>query len=194
MIVAPKISWLSLVGVAVLADVIGCTVIGMFLNSHLIEASLRLSEEPAPIVTPAAVSDPNATPGLAKLLADFEAAKDSSAKELILCEITSNYPDAAGTPLLGIAIRTADDTTKWMACRGLGELKHEPAIPMLIQWLQSDDAFVRSNAARALGDIGEGRKIAADDLKWNMAKRALVELLDREHDDGVLEQTSPFPC
>lgn len=127
---------------------------------------------------------------LSTLMTKFESAKDAESKEEILVAITQNYSATAAGQLLLLATRTTDSTTRWMAFRGIGELKYRPAMPFLIQSLKSEHHYVRANAARALGDIGEGQKTPPDDAEWNHAKKSLVELLAAERDDGVLEQTS----
>jgi len=59
----------------------------------------------------------------------------------------------AGRQLLQLAQTTEDNDTRWLAIGGLGTLKFMEGAPLLIQLLQSDERYVRSSAARALGEL-----------------------------------------
>ena len=112
------------------------------------------------------------------LLSQFHSTQDLEAKERILNEITTNFPDS-GSALLQLAKTTTDIDTKWMAIRGIGTLKYKRATPFLLKSLLSEYPYVRANSARALGD-----------MKANSAKQPLIKLLRGEQDGGVIEQTS----
>jgi hypothetical protein len=111
-------------------------------------------------------------------LARFQSEPNLTLKEAGLFHITQHHPDA-GPQLLALAKSTSDNDTQWLAIRGLGSLKFEPAIPFLITCLHSKEHYVRSNAARALGEI-----------KATSATPELISLLKLETDNGVIEQTS----
>jgi HEAT repeat protein len=115
---------------------------------------------------------------LPQLVSQLSSARQVEAKEHVLNLITTNFPNA-GPDLLALAKRTTDVNTKWMAIRGIGNLKYKAAAPFLIESLHSKDPYVRANAARALGD-----------MKAYSAETALISLLGRELDSGVIEQTS----
>jgi HEAT repeat protein len=74
---------------------------------------------------------------------------------------------------------TKDAEAKWRAVRILGNLRYEPAVPLLLEALSDPHHYVRSNAARALGDMGV-----------KSAAKPLTDLLSKEKDGGVIEQTS----
>jgi HEAT repeats len=110
-------------------------------------------------------------------LEKFRGEKDRVEQERLLYEILK-YPDA-GAQLLLVARSKSDPNTKWMAIRGTGFAKYQPATPFLIEWLSHHHYGVRANAARALGEI-----------RAKLAIPALVRLLRREKNGGVIEQTS----
>jgi hypothetical protein len=112
------------------------------------------------------------------LVLQFEATHDLVEKERVLGRITQGGY-AAGQQLLRVATTTADVDTRWLAIRGLGTLKFQDAAPLLIESLQSDEHYVRANAARALGEI-----------RYSPARSALLHLLAVDQDAGVIEQTS----
>jgi HEAT repeat protein len=85
----------------------------------------------------------------------------------------------AGETAMELAKTTKDPDAKWMAIRILGNLRYERAIPLLLESLSDPHHYVRSNSARALGDM----KVAA-------AAKPLTELLRKEKDGGVIQQTS----
>jgi hypothetical protein len=85
----------------------------------------------------------------------------------------------AGETALEIVETTTDVEAKWRAVRILGALRYEPAVLVLTRSLYDKHRYVRSNAARALGD-----------MKVKAATRHLIELLRKETDGGVIEQTS----
>jgi HEAT repeat protein len=87
--------------------------------------------------------------------------------------------DDAGYTAMEIAEKTKDPDAKWRAIRILGSLRYKRAVPLLLASLSDRHNYVRSNAARALGDMG----VAA-------AARPLTQLLEEEEDGGVIEQTS----
>ena len=112
------------------------------------------------------------------LIARFQAEHGIPAKEAILMQIVDQHRDAA-PELLKVAEATNDVDTKWLAIRGLGILKFEPATPFLIRSLRHPHQFVRANAAQALAY-----------LKAESAEPELLALLEREQDSAVLTQTS----
>jgi RNA polymerase sigma factor (sigma-70 family) len=85
----------------------------------------------------------------------------------------------AGHTAMEIVKATKDPDAKWMAIRILGNLRYEPAIPLLLAALSDPHPYVRSNAARALGDM----RVAA-------AGKPLTEMLKGEANGGVIQQTS----
>jgi hypothetical protein len=85
----------------------------------------------------------------------------------------------AGETAMELVKTTKDPDAKWMAIRILGNLRYERAIPLLLGSLSDPHHYVRANAARALGDM----KVAA-------AAKPLTELLRKEKDGGVIQQTS----
>jgi hypothetical protein len=87
--------------------------------------------------------------------------------------------DNAGQTAIDIVKTSKDPEAKWRAVRILGSLHYKPAVPLLLESLSDSDANVRANAARALGDM----RVAA-------ATRPLTELLKKEQDGGVIQQTS----
>ncbi len=84
-----------------------------------------------------------------------------------------------GKPAMEIVKTTKDSDAKWMAIRILGNLRYQPAIPLLLETLSDPQPYVRSNAARALGDM----KVAS-------AARHLTQLLNKETNGGVIQQTA----
>jgi HEAT repeat protein len=115
---------------------------------------------------------------LPTLLSRFQSEGDIATKEVILYSITKDYPNS-GSALLKIARQTKDSDTRWLAIRGIGSLKFHDATPFLKQSLRSESTYVRANAARTLGEIG--------DLS---AAPALIGLLKSEQNNGVIEQTT----
>lgn len=115
---------------------------------------------------------------LSTLLANFQAEQDVSTKEQILRKVTQGYPDA-GEALLTVASSADNSDTTWLAIRGIGTLRFKAAVPFLTQSLTSKVAYVRSNAARALGEIGNAS-----------ATRPLMQALKVEEDGGAIEQMS----
>lgn len=87
--------------------------------------------------------------------------------------------DTAGVSALEIVETTTDSEAKWRSIRILGALRYERAVPVLVRSLDDQHRYVRSNAARALGD-----------MKVKAAAKSLIELLRKEADGGVIEQTS----
>jgi hypothetical protein len=85
----------------------------------------------------------------------------------------------AGETAMELVKTTKDSDAKWMAIRILGNLQYERAIPLLLESLSDSHHYVRSNAARALGDM----KVAT-------AARPLTDLLQKEQDGGVIQQMS----
>ena len=87
--------------------------------------------------------------------------------------------DLAGVTAMEIVETTTDAEAKWRAVRILGALRYEPAVPVLVRSLHDKHRYVRSNAARALGD-----------MRVKSAAKHLIELFRKETDGGVIEQTS----
>jgi HEAT repeat protein len=85
----------------------------------------------------------------------------------------------AGETAMELAKTTKDPDVKWQAIRILGNLRYERAVPFLLESLSDPHHYVRSNAARALGDM----RVAA-------AAKPLTELLKKEANGGVIQQTS----
>jgi hypothetical protein len=85
----------------------------------------------------------------------------------------------AGETAMELAGTTKDPDARWMAIRILGSLRYERAIPLLLRSLSDPHHYVRSNAARALGD-----------MKITAAAKPLTELLQNEKNGGVIQQTS----
>jgi hypothetical protein len=85
----------------------------------------------------------------------------------------------AGHTAMDLVKTTKDSDAKWRAVRILGNLRYQPAVPLLLESLSDPHHYVRANAARALGDM----KVAA-------AAKPLTELLKTEKDGGVIQQTS----
>jgi len=115
---------------------------------------------------------------LRTLLSRFQSEHDRAAKEAILRNITTGYPDA-GLALLRIARETADADTRWLAIRGIGSLKFRDAKPFLQQSLSSRSNHVRANSARALGEIHDISAVPD-----------LIHTIEKEEDNGVIEQTA----
>src|SRR5436190_15118664 len=115
---------------------------------------------------------------LPALLSRFQSEDEVASKEAILTEIERRHPDS-GFQLLHLAQSATNVDTRWLAIRGLGHLKFEPATRFLIASLMSPDHYVRANAAGALGEI-----------RTKSAEAKLIDLLKREQDGGVIEQTS----
>jgi HEAT repeat protein len=85
----------------------------------------------------------------------------------------------AGHTAIEIVKTTKDPDAKWRAIRILGSLRYEPAIPLLQESLSDPHPYVRANAVRALGD-----------MKAAPAAKLLIELLKKEENGGVIQQTS----
>jgi hypothetical protein len=85
----------------------------------------------------------------------------------------------AGETAMEIVKTTNDPDAKWRAVRILGNLRYERAVPLLLESLSDPQPYVRSNAARALGDM----RVAA-------AAKPLTDLLRKEANGGVIQQTS----
>jgi hypothetical protein len=107
-----------------------------------------------------------------KILARFRSETDLTAKESLLLSIASGYPNA-GADLLEIARNANSADTRWLAIRGIGYLKYQPAAPYLVRALHSKNSYVRTNAARALGD-----------MRATIAGEPLLNLLVHETDGG----------
>jgi RNA polymerase sigma factor (sigma-70 family) len=84
----------------------------------------------------------------------------------------------AGETAMELARTTKDPDAKWMAIRILGNLRYERAVPLLLDSLTNPNHLVRANAARALGDMRVAR-----------AERPLIQLLNKETNGGVIQQT-----
>lgn len=107
---------------------------------------------------------------LGSLISRFQSERTVEAKEAVLFDITQHHPEA-GQQLLQIAQETDDIDTKWLAIRGLGQLKYQAATQFLIHSLSSPHHYVRANATRALGE-----------LRANSATPELLGLLKTEQD------------
>jgi hypothetical protein len=118
------------------------------------------------------------TDDIASLLSRFKSERNLAAKEALMLELVQHHPDA-GPQLLKVATSTHDTETRWLAIRGLGELKFRSALPFVIDSLSSPHHYVRANAARALGE-----------MNIYTAAPKLIALLKTEPDNGVIEQTS----
>ncbi len=103
--------------------------------------------------------------------------KDIEQKERALRAITQ-MPDS-GPKLLEIARSSNNIHTKYLALRGLGEIKFHPAKFFLIKSLSHIHPWIRANAARALGD-----------MEISEAIPILITTLKKEKNSGVIEQTS----
>jgi HEAT repeat protein len=115
---------------------------------------------------------------ISSLLSRLQSEQTVAAKEAIILEISQHHPDAA-PQLLQVARSTTNIDTKWLAIRGLGYLKYQPAAQFIVTSLASSHHYVRANAARALGEI-----------KAYSAAVQLINLLKTEQDNGVIEQTT----
>lgn len=74
---------------------------------------------------------------------------------------------------------TADPEVKWRAVRALGAIRYPRATPLLIECLSDEHPYVRANAARSLGEMRAGDAV-----------EPLIQLLRKEKDGGVIQQTS----
>lgn len=115
---------------------------------------------------------------LSGLLLRFSTEIDLVSKEAILRRITTTHPDS-GPALLKMARETKDTDTRWLAIRGLGELKFAGAAPFLKQSLVSNAHYVRANAARALGEMHDSSAVPD-----------LIRAINKEEDGGVIEQSA----
>ena len=114
--------------------------------------------------------------GLDDVAQRFVAERDRVRKEELL-EAIVRFPDS-GARLLDIAHSTSDLDTKWLAIRGLGRVKYQPAGRFLIESLKHPHPSVRACAARAIGDSGLHEAIPA-----------LIATLRAEQSGGSVEQT-----
>ena len=114
----------------------------------------------------------------ASLLLRFDNAHDLAAKEHLLLTVT-NKDAGAGPPLLRLAESTTNSDTRWMAMRGMATLRYTDCAPFLEASLKDSDALVRSNAARALGDLRIGN-----------ASTALLAMFAAEQDPEAIQQAS----
>jgi HEAT repeat protein len=114
----------------------------------------------------------------ASLVLRFQKTHDPAGKERILGLIVQRGL-GAGQQLLQTAKTTDDKDTRWLAIRGLGTLTFEEAAAFFIEFLKSEEHYVRANAARAWGA-----------LRYSRAGPALIHLLEADQDPGVVEQTS----
>ena len=107
-------------------------------------------------------------PELEKLLEDPDI---STQRKKIISEVLKYHADfETGEAVLRIA-RLSDDVELKIACiKTLGELEFLDGVPFLMECMDSDNWICRSQAAKALGDIG-----------WDEAVPRFVELL-REDD------------
>ena len=112
-----------------------------------------------------------------EVINQFLKEKDIAQKEMTLRTITQ-IPDS-GQRLLEIASSSHDINTKYLAIRGLGEIKYHPAKSFLIKSLNHSHPWIRANAARALGDMGISEAIPT-----------LITTLKKEKNGGVIEQIS----
>jgi HEAT repeat protein len=115
---------------------------------------------------------------LSGLLLRFQTQSDPASKEAILRRIIITHPDS-GPALLKVARETKDMDTRWLAIRGIGDLKFAGAAPFLKQSLLSNAHYVRANAARALGEMHDSSAVPD-----------LVRAMKKEEDDGVIEQSA----
>jgi HEAT repeat protein len=138
--------------------------------------SLKFKAAPLALALIACPTVPGASDSLSVLLSRFQTTTDVVSKEAALRNITVDFPNA-GPELLKIAGETEDNDTKWLAIRGIGELKFKDASPFLKQSLTSHEHYVRANAARALDEIHDTS--AAPDL---------IRTIRKEDDSGVIEQ------
>ena len=115
---------------------------------------------------------------LSGLLLRFSTESDLVPKEAILRRIITTYPES-GTALLKIARETKDPDTRWLAIRGLGDLRYTKAAAFLRQSLSSNEHYVRANAARSLGEMHDVS--AVEDL---------IRVIKKEEDGEVIEQSA----
>jgi HEAT repeat protein len=85
----------------------------------------------------------------------------------------------AGHTAMEIVKTARDPDARWRAIRILGDLRYEPAVPLLLEALTDPEPYVRSNAARALGDM---RAVPAG--------KPLTDLLAKEKNGGVIQQAA----
>jgi HEAT repeats len=116
---------------------------------------------------------------LRKALARFCSETDVTVKENLLISITSGYPNA-GAALLETARNASTADTRWLAIRGIGYLKYQPAVPYLRAALRSKNSYVRANSARALGDMKATLSaqplldVLLDERKWRRYRASLA--------------------
>jgi HEAT repeat protein len=80
----------------------------------------------------------------------------------------------AAAPLEGQVLPLlADPLVRGEAARALGELGARPALPHLLQWLQSPDAELRTAAAMALGPLGDRSAVPPLQQRLDDAKEAM---------------------
>jgi HEAT repeat protein len=121
---------------------------------------------------------PEELPPSADLMASFDKEHDLAKKERLLREITDNHA-SAGRALLHVAKHTKNSDTRWTAMLGMATVHCLDCTRFLESSLKDPDVFVRSNAARALGDLhvtASGGKILA--------------MFAAEKDPGAVEQAS----
>ncbi len=115
---------------------------------------------------------------ISTLLSKFKSERNIAAKEATLSKVIRTG-SGAGQQLFELASTTEDPDTRWLAIRGLGQLRYKQSAPFLLRCLSDKNIYVRSNSARALGELGE-----------HSAVPALIELFKGEPDGGVIEQTA----
>jgi HEAT repeats len=115
---------------------------------------------------------------IASLLLRFDNEHDYAQKERLLRDITSQFPDS-GPALLRLAQSTNNTDTRWMAMRGMATLHYTACAPFLEAPLKDLDAAVRTNAARASGD-----------LRIKSAAAKLLAMFAAEQEPGAVEQAS----
>jgi len=112
-----------------------------------------------------------------RLVTEFQSKPSYAAKDRFMPKLTTHA--AFGPHLMALARDSKDDEIRWLSIRGLGYLKFKPATALLVECLKDEHAYVRANAARALGE-----------MKATSAAEALIDALEREKHTGAIEQTS----
>ena len=115
---------------------------------------------------------------LQEALRTFDEQHDLAKKELQLLDLTHQHPDA-GPALLALAKTTPHTDTRWMSMRGMRDLHYTGCEPFLTRSLTDDDALVRSNAARVIGD-----------LHLKHASKELLKMFAAESEPRPIEQAS----